>query len=408
MRTSILFTFWLFFGIVTFIYFIYPLVIWLLAKLRGKQLIKKKIVPFISFIIPAHNESAVIKEKVDNTLSLDYPREKLEIIFALDGCTDKTRDILLPYRDKGIMILDYKIREGKVKILNKVISKAKGDIIVFSDANSIYENDALRKIAICFSDKNIGCVSGRLKYIDANSTAVGRGENLYWRHENFIKKYESKLGKLLVTNGSIHAVRKSIYPYPNPEIADDFSIPILIQSKGYKVIYEPEAIAYEVVTKNFQEEIFQKTRIILQGFKGTIRLRREILRLGPIGLFEFLFHKFLRWLVPFLLIIIFISNIFLIENMLYFYIFAFQGLFYLFAFIGFISGNKKIAKVFYIPFYFCLVNFTSLLAVYRLCRGTQSRIWDKALTTRINKTRDSGIVEAAHTVANKKSIKGVF
>lgn len=377
--------FWFFLGLVVFIYFIYPLVIMLISLLRGQKPVLQDITPFISLIIPVHNEEAVLREKLENVLSLDYPREKIEIIFALDGCTDRSRDILLGYQEAGVKILDKEQREGKVKTLNRAVSQAKGEILVFSDANSFYKEDALRKLVRNFSDSKVGCVCGKLVYTDVKNSSVSRGENLYWKYENFIKTEESRLGKLLITNGSIQAVRKELYPYPDADIADDFSLPILIQRQRARIVYEPEALTFEVATQSLKEEFGQKVRIISQGLKGTFKYWRTILQLGFLGIFEFLFHKLLRWFVPFFLIVIFLSNFILISKNRYFLFLALQVLFYSLALLGFLFRNKRRFKILYLPFYFCLVNFASLVAFLKFLRGSQTQIWEKAYTTRRDK-----------------------
>jgi len=368
--------------LVGFIYFGYPAVICLLAKIFGNEPAQNDDAPSVSLIIAAHNEERVIKEKVENALELDYPAEKLEILFALDGCSDSTIDILKSCGNKKIRVVNYKKREGKVKTLNKTVPHARGEIIIFSDANTIHKKDAIRKLVRNFADPKVGCVCGRLKYISADKTSVGKGENLYWKYEHFIKTQESRLGKLLVTNGSAQAVRKELYPYPDPEVADDFSIPLLIHAKGHKLLYEPEAEVFEVATQSLREEFNQKVRIVSQGLRGTMRLRRDLLRLGPLGTFEFLFHKSLRWFVPFFLTTLFFLNIFLIDKEIYRVFFIGQSVFYALAFIGLLFRHKTKAKIFYVPFYFCLVNLSPLTAIVRLLKRGETRMWGKAHSTR--------------------------
>lgn len=374
--------FWISVGLVGSVYLLYPMAISVFSKIFGKSPLTQDIEPFTSLIIPMHNEERVARKKLENTLNLDYPKDRLEIIFALDGCADGTKKILSECKDPRITIIESRARGGKVAVLNRVVPLAKGRIIVFSDANSMHREDALKKIVRNFADKKVGCVSGKLVYLEADSNSIGRGENLYWKYEGFLKRQESKLGRLLVTNGSIQAVRKELYPYPDPEIADDFSIPLLIQAKGYKVLNEPEAVVYEKATQSLKEEFAQKVRIISQGIKGAVRMRRDLLRLGPIGLFELFFHKVLRWCIPLFLIVIFFTNLLLVNNVFYFSLFAAQIVFYILAFTGFILRNQSKVKVFYVPFYLCLVNFASLAAFYRFFRKGETHIWDKAYSTR--------------------------
>lgn len=380
--------FWSNIGLMLFMYFIYPIAIFIIARIMGKEPKKDNITPFLSLLIPMHNEEQVARERIENILSLDYPKEQIEIIFALDNCTDKTQEIISQYRDQRIKIFDSKERLGKVATMNKAVPLARGEIIIFSDANSMNQTDALKKIVRNFADKSVGCVSGRLYYIDADTNAVGKGENLYWKYETFIKKQESRLGRLLITNGSLQAVRKELYPYPDPEIADDFSIPLLVQAKGYKVLYEPEAIVSELATQNIKEEFQQKVRIVSQGIKGAIKLSKDLLKLSPLGLFELMFHKVLRWFGPFFMLTIFLSNLALIRQPLYFYLFLAQAIFYLFSLIGFLLRNSSGINFFYIPFYFNMINFASLAACYHFLKSGETRIWDKADSTRADKNKD--------------------
>ncbi|RJO65796.1 MAG: glycosyltransferase family 2 protein [Candidatus Omnitrophota bacterium] len=376
------FTFWFLIGLVIFIYFLYPVILFCLAQLIGKRRKKEDNFPFVSLIIPLHNEERVIRHKIDNCLALNYPQDKLEIIFALDDCQDKTKDILSEYRDLRIRIIDGPGRKGKVATLNMAVPEAKGELIVFSDANSLHHKDTIKTLAGNFFDKKVGCVCGKLCYTDTESTSISKGENLYWKYEYFIKTQESKLGKLLITNGSVQAVRKELYPYPDPEVADDFSIPVMILANGHEVLYEPEAIVYEAATQSLKEEFRQKVRIIAQGFKGIMRLRRYLLRLGPIGLFQLLFHKLFRWCVPLFLVIVFFANLVLIHEKPYFNLFVLQTAFYLLAVTGFVIRRRSKIKIFYIPFYFCLVNLASLFALLSLAKGRKTHIWEKAHSTR--------------------------
>ncbi len=374
--------FWVFTGLVLFIYFGYPLVVFIIAKMSKYMLVKGKDTPSISVIIPMHNEERVVKEKVDNLLSLNYPEDRMEILFVLDGCTDRTKERILEYKNTRIKIFDNAERGGKVAALNNAVTHTSGEILVFTDANSIHEKDALRKLVRNFADESVGCVSGKLVYTSADRTMIGKGENLYWKYEDFIKKQESRLGRLLVTSGSIQAVRREVYPFPDPEVADDFSIPLLIQAQGHKVLYEPDAIVYEIATQSLVEEFDQKVRIVAQGMKGFARLWRSLLGLGPAGIFELLFHKVFRWWVGFYLIIIYFANLVLWDYGFYSDLFILQTIFYMLAIGGFLLRHKTKIKILYIPFYFCLINFSTLAAAYKFFRGEQTRTWDKAHSTR--------------------------
>ncbi|MCK9555692.1 glycosyltransferase family 2 protein [bacterium] len=370
-------------ALIIFIYFGYPVVLSVLVFLK-KEIIKTgNISPSVTLIIPAYNEQAVIRQKIENSFFLEYPKEKLEIILALDGCTDKSKDIALNYINKGLKIIEREERGGKIAALNKAVSQSKNEILIFSDANSIYEENAIINLVRNFADKKVGCVCGELKYTLKDLTSVEAGENLYWKYEKFLKEKESKLGSLLVTNGSIYAIKRELYSQIDEDLADDFVNPMRVYKQGFKVVYEPDAIAYEKVSSRFKDQFDQKVRIISQGWKATFRLWDIILSSGPLRIFEFLFHKFLRWIIPFFLIAMFISNLFLANIKFYQILLLSQVIFYVFAFIGYFSqkwGSR--IKLFYIPFYFCMVNATALLALFRYLKGGETKVWEKAQTSR--------------------------
>lgn len=362
-------------------YFGYPVILTLLTCFRKRPYEKKEIEPYVTLLIPAHNEENVIQEKIENSISLDYPKDKLEISLILDECTDRTKEIAGRYIDKGIRIIEQKPRKGKMAALNLAIPQAKGEILVFTDANSMYEKDAVRKLVRNFADERIGCVCGKLKYISESS--VGEGENLYWKYEKFLKTKESQLQSLLVVNGSIYAIRKKLYEPIDETLADDFVNPMRIAKKGYGLVYEPEAITVEKAAESTKDEFNRKIRITSQGLKASFAILGTIFSSGLLRVLQFVFHKFIRWLVLLFLIIIFVSNLFLLDYRFYQVTLFGQILFYLFALIGYLLQERgtKI-KIFNIPFYFCMVNLASLIGFLKLLTGGIKGTWEKAETTR--------------------------
>ncbi len=373
--------FWLLLILIILSYFGYPLILALIAAIKSKPYKKEEIMPHVTLLIPAYNEESVIRQKIENALSLDYPKDKLEILLVLDECTDRTKEIAEDYVSKGIRIVEQKPRRGKMAALNLAIPQAKGEILVFTDANSMYKEDVIRKLVRNFADEKIGCVCGELKY--ENKSLVGEGEDLYWQYEKFIKIKESQLQSLLVVNGSIYAIRKKLYEPVEETLADDFVIPMKIARKGYGLVYEPEAITLEKTAENTKEGLNQKARIISQGLKASFAIGPTIFSSGFLRTFQFLFHKFIRWLVPLFLIVIFISNMFLLDKLFYRVILVAQILFYTFALIGHFLQEKGLkVKVFKIPFYFCIVNLASLFGLIKFLKGGMKGTWEKAETTR--------------------------
>ncbi|KPK41325.1 MAG: hypothetical protein AMJ78_05790 [Omnitrophica WOR_2 bacterium SM23_29] len=373
--------FWFTLILIILSYFGYPVILTLFVSFKKRPYKKENIEPSVTLLIPAHNEEAVIQEKIENSLSLDYPKDKFEILLILDECTDRTKEIAERYINRGIMIIEQKPRKGKIAALNLAIPQAKGEILVFTDANSMYEKDAIRKLVRNFADEKVGCVCGELKYVSESS--VGEGENLYWKYEKFLKTKESQLQSLLVVNGSIYAIRKKLYEPVEETLADDFVNPMRIAKKGYGLVYEPEAIAVEKAAESTKDEFNRKIRITSQGLKASFVICGTILSSGLLRIFQFIFHKFIRWLVLLFLIIIFVSNLFLLGHWFYQVTLFGQISFYLFALIGYLLQEKgtKI-KIFNIPFYFCMVNLASLIGFLKFLSGGIKGTWEKAETTR--------------------------
>lgn len=375
------FLFWCSIGLIAASYFGYPAVLTVLAALAGKPYKKMAIEPDVSLIIPAHNEDKVIAAKIKNALSLDYPADKFEILLILDGCTDRTKEIASNFEDQRLKIIEQVPRKGKMAALNHAVPLAKGEIVIFTDANSLYEKDALRKLSRNFIDKGIGCVCGELKY--RNESLVGEGESLYWKYEKFIKTRESMLWSLLVVNGSIYAIRKKLFEPVEETLADDFVVPMVIARKGLGLVYEPEAVTSEKTSANTRESLIQKSRIIAQGLKASIAIAPIIFSSGPLRIFQFLFHKFIRWMVPILMVVIFITNLFILGSAFYRVVFMCQALFYFSATIGYFLEEKHVKiGILKVPLYFCIVNLASAIGLLKFMTGGIKATWEKAETTR--------------------------
>ena len=365
--------------LIIYIYIGYPVV---LKMMRAQNIAIKQYreLPYVTLFIPAYNEAKIIKEKIENSLSLDYPNDRLEICVASDASTDKTVSIVKEYIKKGIILFEGKEREGKNSIIDRYITMCRGEIIVFTDANAFFKPDAIRKLVRNYNyDRVVGCVVGNLKYQD-ETTSVGRGEGLYFRYESAIKKLESRHGTLVAATGSIYAIRKSLFIPLDLDVANDFAHPIQISAKGYQVVFDEEAVAYEKATSSIREEFLRRARIVTRGFTAFLRYRRKYRMLKGMWGFCFISHKLLRWFVPFFLIIIFFTNLFLHSPFFKFTLLG-QLIFYSAALAG-VLFKKKSGKFFSIPFYFCLINSAALMGIIKYFRGTRESVWEVAKTTR--------------------------
>ena len=373
------FIFWFFLFLILYCYLGYPLILVILGTLFGKKIKKAEINPSVSLLIPVYNEEKVIQKKIENSLDLDYPKEKLEIVVASES-DDKTNEIVKEYRDKGVKLFAYLGREGKDYTVYRTIPKCRGEIIVFTDANGMFKKDALKKLVRNFNDPKIGCVSGELKYINPQKVSIGESEGLYWKYEIFIKKLESKIQSVLGANGSIYALRKKLYSPLSKYRGGDSDLPIKVAQQDYGVVWEPEAISQEEVSSTTKKEFERKTRIIAWTWRSALILLKDSLKKNQSPLvFQLISHKILRWLIGFFLIFIFLSNIFLLDSPFYSILFIGQIIFYSLAIFGYSldKSGRKLNKLVNLAYYFCMVNLAALVGVIKGILGKQKPTWEK-------------------------------
>ena len=366
--------------VVLYVYFLFPLLL-KVAGLCAQPVETRPIEPFVTLFVAAYNEGKVIKEKLENSLSLNYPVDKLEIVVASDGSTDNTTEIVNGFSDKRVILFESLKRGGKNSVINEFINRCKGEVIVFTDANSFYQSDTIKNLVRNFADPNIGCVVGNLRYID-EKTSVAKGEGLYFRYESKIKEFESRLGAVVAATGSIYAIRRELFLPLDFEVANDFAHPIQIASKGYNIVFEPDAIAYEKATSGIREEFRRRTRIVTRGITAFMKYFRTYRMLHGTWGFCFISHKLLRWFIPFFLIAIIIINLTLLESPLFRIILYAQLAFYSLALIGIFLRGSKFGKPFTVPFYFCLINTAALVGIIKYFTGNRQAIWETAKSTR--------------------------
>jgi len=370
--------FWLNIGIIFYAYFGYPLFILFLSLFINHKIIKGDIEPNVTILITAYNEERNIARKLENTLSLDYPKEKLEIIVASDASEDKTDQIVREFADQGVVLHRVEGRVGKTETQNQTVKIVKGDIIIFSDATTKYKDDAIKKIVRNYNDPSIGAVSGRYEYVNPTGAPVGLGTILFWKYENSVKSRQTRIETVTGCCGCIYSVRKSLYePLPR-DIISDLVEPLKILEKGYRIAFEPEAVAYEETTETSQEEFGMRVRVISRGMVGLWYMRKLFnpFKYGFIS-FQLFSHKVLRWMIPFLLPFLLISNLFLIGHPFYTLTLIVQILFYIGALGGYLLDRMgKKAKLLAIPLYYCVVNAASVAAFFRTIFGKKAIVWE--------------------------------
>jgi cellulose synthase/poly-beta-1,6-N-acetylglucosamine synthase-like glycosyltransferase len=372
--------FWTCAALIVYTYLGYPILIWALSRLFGRE--PKPLEgndaewPFVSLLIPAFNEEGILDDRLQNALAMDYPSDKLDIVVGSDGSTDATTEIARNYANRGVRLLDYGLRRGKATILNESMPELRGDVVLMTDANTMIDPGALRKLVRWLHDPTVGVVCGRLLLIDP-----GEGRNvdgLYWKYETFIKRCENRLGALLGANGGIYVVRKSLFaPIPATTTVDDLVIPLRAKlATGCRIIYDSEAIAREETAPDIKGEFRRRAR------NGTGDLRSlEILWpiLNPIWgwtTFTFFSHKILRLACPFLLVGLLGSTLLLKDRPLYHAAFVSQIGFYLVSLTaGYLPPRPKAFRFLRLTTMFISMNLALLLGYWRRIWGTQQGTW---------------------------------
>jgi len=374
------FIFWIFLFLIGYSYFLYPVILIVFDKVKKKKEFKRSDdLPGISIIIAAYNEEKVIGKRIENLLELDYPKDSLEIIIASDGSDDTTADIVRKYEEAGVILLDYQDRRGKVNVLNDAVDAAKNEIIAFSDANTIFEKDALKKLVRNFGDERVGCVCGLLKFVSVKGSTSGELEGAYWRYETMLKKLEGARGSLLGANGAIFALRKNLFfKCLEDTIVEDFVVPMKILEKGYKVIYEPEAIAVEDAAKHIVQEKQRRIRIGAGDFQALAMFAGMLNPKKGFTALSFWSHKVLRWFVWFFMAAVFISNTLLLNEPFYVYTFIAQVTFYMCAITGqMLSWVGIPIKFFNLCYYFVSMNLALFLGFINFISGRHTVKWDR-------------------------------
>jgi cellulose synthase/poly-beta-1,6-N-acetylglucosamine synthase-like glycosyltransferase len=327
-------------------------------------------------------EEKDIEAKLNNSLDLDYPKDKLEIVVASDGSTDGTDDIVKRYKNNeaGVRVALHRVegRLGKTAAQNSAVRICQGKIIVFSDAASMYDRGAIRALVRHYADPTVGAVSGRYTYINKEGSSVGFGTILFWNLENFIKSRQTKIKTITGCCGCIYSVRKDLYTPLPPTIISDLVEPLTILQKGYRIVFEPDALALEETAGKTEEEFRMRIRVIVRGMNGMLFVRSLFNPFKyPFVAFQLISHKLLRWLVPIFCIIVFVSNVFLAATTpLYLILLMLQVALYSLAAIGYLLDKKGIHKtIFYLPLYFCIVNLASLISMFKVLKKENIVTW---------------------------------
>ena len=362
-----------------YVYLGYPILVYIVSRLFPKPVKRADFEPLVSIIITAYNEERDIRRKLENTLVIDYPLEKFNVIVASDCSSDKTDEIVREFQAQNVKLLRQSERKGKTAAQNMAVEHASGEIILFSDATSMYEPKVFREMLPSFADETVGCVAGRLVYVDPSGSAVGQAAKSYWSYETFLKKSESGACSLIGASGCIYAVRRSAYRPMYPEACSDFLIATIVYKQGLRTIYEPNAICTEETNQQSKKEMRMRVRVISQTFTDLWR-NREMLNPLRSGFFaiELISHKLLRYSVPLFLALILISSCVLaFYSMFYLAVIFAQIAFYMVALSAWLLERNGIkAGVLAMPLYFVLTNVASVAGFFQFLRGERYASWE--------------------------------
>ncbi len=387
--------FWACLGLVFYTYLGYGLVLYLLLKVRNlfskrpvSADLKDDKLPKVTFVVAAYNEQDYIEDKIRNNLAFDYPKDKIQFLFVTDGSNDRTPDLIEQFDyPEGVNWKLYHSpeRRGKIAAVERIMEFVDTPITIYTDANTDVNPEAIRKIVRHYSDPTIGAVAGEKRIsMDIKDAANAAGEGFYWKYESLLKKWDAQLYSVVGAAGELFSIRTDLYtPVPPDTIIEDFFLTLTISRKGYRVMYEPEAYAVENSSASIHEELKRKIRIAAGGLQAIYRLS-PLLNIFKYGLltFQYVSHRVLRWtLTPIALpILLIINTILAVKGYPFFKIMlVLQVLFYLAALVGYLLERQKIKfKAFFIPYYFCVMNYAVYRGFLRIISGNQSVMWEKA------------------------------
>jgi cellulose synthase/poly-beta-1,6-N-acetylglucosamine synthase-like glycosyltransferase len=374
--------FWAAWGVIVYTYIGYPIWAMILRGFAPQPWRKEDYEPAVTLLIVAHNERESIETKLENSLALDYPQDRLAIVVASDGSSDGTNAIVCQYEEKGVLGYYFPERAGKMSAINRILPEVQTDIVVLSDANVIYAPDAIRKLVRNFADDDVGAVSGRVTLI-SDMPVPGIPERLYYRYEWFVQQLESQTGSLVGVDGAMYGIRRDLFqPMPDHVVLDDFIIAMNIAKQGKRVVYEPEAKAHEASAASLKVEFQRKIRLVAGAVQSLLRGEGvPQFRHQPLLFLKYFSHKALRWGTPVFLAVSLVANLCLLDELWYLGIFAGQMMFCTAAFMG--TLQRSPSRCFAIALYVCSMSIAASFGFVRGVLNQQNKVWDRLERARI-------------------------
>ncbi len=357
-----------------YVYLGYPLTLLAFHGRVNRTVVGKR--QRVTVVIAAYNEVGHIAATVRNKLTQDYPGDLLDVVVVSDGSTDGTDAAVAELGDRRVRLLRQEPRKGKTSALNLAIATVSSDIVVFSDANSLYEPDAIRHLVAHFGEPSVGYATGRLVYVAPGESAVGTGSGMYMRYENWLRVLETRAGSVVGVNGGIDAVRRDLYRPMRPDDLPDFILPLRVVEQGYRVTYCPEAVAREAALGRQTDEFRMRVRVSLRALHALWTMRRLLHPRFGLFAFQLLVHKVLRYLVVVAMIVVFFGSAIFARYPAFRPLLAVQCVFYGLALLGWFSRGRIALRPVFVPYYFCLVNLAAGVALIRFLRGERQVTWN--------------------------------
>jgi len=376
--------FWSSLAVIAYVYFGYPLLLWLgvLGKPgtnRGKELAACD-ARLISVIAAAHNEESLIEAKIRNVLDSDYPRERIEILIGSDGSSDRTEEIVRRFASQGVGLVSFPQQQGKSAMQNRLVATASGEILVLTDADCLFARDAIPLALENFADPRVGLVTARPRFFNEGDTAITANEGIYLRYETWLRLQESERSLLAMASGSFVAIRRSLWRPLEPDLGDDFVLPLRVAQIGSLNVLDERIIASTHLSEDRPSAMLRtKTRIITKDFRGLLAYAHLLnpIRHGDIAV-SLLSHKLLRWFIPYLLLVLLAADLCLLHRPVFRLFLALQAAFYALALLGFALQNWRRASLLSVPLSFCVVNLAALIGTARCLLGRTSALWTPA------------------------------
>ncbi len=374
--------FWVAAAALLYVYVGYPFGAFVLSRLANRRVRKAAFEPTVTIVIAAFNEEAHLGQTIANKLALDYPPTKLQILVVSDGSTDRTDEIAQEFCSRGVKFLRQEPRNGKTAALNLAALDATGEIIVFADANSLYDSKALEHLAANFADASVGYVTGKLRYVNADGSMTGDGCSTYMKYENLIRTFETGFGSVVGVNGGIDAVRRALYAPMHPDDLPDLVLPLNVVARGSRVVYEPNALLSETANGNSADEYRMRVRVTLRSL-WTLKEMSGLLNIARHGIYaiQLISHKLLRYLAfAFMAATLVTSALLWSTAQIYRIAFLAHVAFCALAYLGYLAERRgRPNRLLFIPYYFALVNMAALRAVVKFLKGERFRVWNPRL-----------------------------